>query len=77
MARKLIAIGHIPARNRSNIRKRVRVAWCNTCEADRILLDPQAWSGWPEGESPHTGTCIGCGSTVSVTSCRPSEGGAA
>ena len=73
MASKTFAVGHIMPRVQANIRKRVSVAWCSGCKADRILLDVVTWQGWPDGEAPTTGQCISCHSTISVTSTRPPE----
>lgn len=71
MSRKVIAIGHIPARGK--IIKRTFVGWCRVCEADRILVGVVAWADRPL----RTGQCLSCRNTVSVNSARPSDDGSA
>lgn len=71
MGRVLFFAGHVKPTIRANIKRRFRVAWCRVCEADRVLTNPRVWSGWPKDDAPHTGECISCGSTVSVSSGRP------
>lgn len=73
MARVVFHAGTIRPARKVKIHKRFRVAWCNVCEAHRVLLNPRLWAGWPEGQAPFSGECISCHSTVSVDSRQPPE----
>lgn len=68
----LFAVGHIrPKGEAISIKKRIRVAFCGLCQADRALMGVAAWPGWDA--QIVTGACCVCGKTVAVSSSRPPE----
>lgn len=73
MARVLFISGHVRPKGTVRLHKHFKVAYCNTCAGNRILVNPRKWDGWPEDMQIETGNCVGCGSTISVDSSKPQD----